>query len=35
MILTSQRMLQRESTALAKAFELNGKRLEVLVDVKQ
>lgn len=33
MILTAKRMIERESRALANAFEMNGKRLEVLVDV--
>ncbi len=35
MILTSKRMIERETASLAKAFELNGKRLEVLIDVHQ
>jgi len=33
MILTAKRMIERETTTLAKAFEVNGKRLEVLIDV--
>jgi hypothetical protein len=35
MILTAKRMIERETTTLAKAFEVNGKRLEVLIDVHQ
>jgi hypothetical protein len=35
MILTAQRMIERETKSLANAFELNGKRLEVLIDVHQ
>lgn len=31
MILTSMRIIRREATALASAFEINGKRLEVLI----
>ena len=33
MILTSIRHLDRETSALTNAFEINGKRLEVLVNV--
>lgn len=33
MILTAKRLIERETSSLAKAFELNGKRLEVLIDV--
>jgi hypothetical protein len=33
MILTAQRMIERETKSLANAFEINGKRLEVLIDV--
>jgi hypothetical protein len=35
MIITAMRKIENESTALAKAFETNGKRLEVLIDVRQ
>lgn len=35
MILTAKRMIERESRSLASAFEMNGKRLEVLIDVHQ
>jgi hypothetical protein len=31
MILTSQRLINREQTALAKAFEMNGKVLHCLI----
>jgi len=31
MIMTSKRLIERETTTLAKAFEMNGKRLEVLI----
>ena len=33
MIITSKRTVERETTALVKAFEVNGKRLEVLTGV--
>jgi hypothetical protein len=33
MILTAKRIVERETTSLANAFEINGKRLEVLIDV--
>jgi hypothetical protein len=33
LILTAKRMIERETATLAKAFESNGKRLEVLIDV--
>ena len=33
MIITAQRLVERESTSLAKVFEINGKRLEVLCGV--
>ena len=32
MILTAKRLIERESSSLSKAFEVNGKRLEVLID---
>ena len=35
MIITAMRKIDNESTALARAFESNGKRLEVLIDVRQ
>ena len=35
MILTAKRLLERETGALAKAFEVNGKRLEILIDPVQ
>ena len=35
MILTSKGLIERESTALAKAFEMNGKRLEILIHPMQ
>ena len=35
MIIKAQRLVERESTALAKVFEINGKRLEVLCGVHQ
>jgi len=35
MILVAKRMIERESRALANAFEINGKRLEILIDVHQ
>ena len=35
MILTAKRLIERESRALANAFEINGKRLEILIDVHQ
>lgn len=31
MILTSKRLIDRETTALAHSFEINGKRLEVII----
>jgi hypothetical protein len=33
MILTSKRLIERETTSLAKVFEINGKRMEVLIGV--
>jgi len=33
MILTSRRLIDRETKALANAFEINGKRLDVLINV--
>jgi len=33
MILTAKRKIENETTSLAKAFEMNSKRLEVLIDV--
>ena len=33
MIITSKRIVERDTTALANAFEINGKRLEVLIGV--
>lgn len=33
MILTAKRKIEKETASLAKAYELNGKRLEVLIDV--
>ena len=35
MILTAKRKIENETTSLAKAFEMNSKRLEVLIDVHQ
>jgi hypothetical protein len=35
MILKAQSMIERETTALSRAFEMNGKRLEVLIDPRQ
>lgn len=35
MLQTAKRLLERETGALAKAFEMNGKRLEVLIDPVQ
>ena len=35
MILKAQTMIERETTALARAFEMKGKRLEVLIDPRQ
>ena len=35
MILTSRRLIERETASLAKAFEVNGKRLEILIDPVQ
>jgi hypothetical protein len=32
MILVGKHLVERETKSLAKAFELNGKRLEVLID---
>lgn len=31
--MTSKRLIERETTALANAFELNGKRMEVIIGV--
>ena len=33
MILTSTRLIDRETSALTNAFEINGKRLDVLINV--
>lgn len=33
--MTSKQLIQRETASLAGAFEMNGKRLEVLIDVHQ
>lgn len=33
MILAGTRMIERETQSLARAFESNGKRLEVLIDI--
>jgi ribosomal protein S17E len=35
MILTAKRLIERQASSLAKAFEVNGKKLEVLIDVHQ
>jgi len=35
MILKAQTMIERETTAFSRAFEMNGKRLEVLIDPRQ
>ena len=35
MILTSKGLIERETTSLAKAFEMNGKRLEILIHPMQ
>lgn len=35
MILKAQSMIERETTALSRAFEMNGKRMEVLIDPRQ
>lgn len=35
MITTSKRMIERESTALSRVFELNGKKLACLIDNNQ
>lgn len=31
MIMSAMRLIEREASALTKAFEMNGKRLEVLI----
>jgi hypothetical protein len=33
MILTAKRMIERETSSLANAFEINGKRIATLVNV--
>ena len=35
MIMTSKRLIERESTALSRVFEMNGKRLGLLIDNNQ
>ena len=35
MICTSKRLIEQESTALARVFDMNGKRLTLLIDNNQ